>query len=200
MKVKYVSIFAVVLVLMSGIPLFSGPSIINNASARYSPTNTQTEANTNECTTGTNCAVNSPQTQGDGSAWSPTNLQISGFDGEQPPTGPGASLSSATVRVFMSAICPEGVECPNTLKNAIGSGNTIVTPTMFTDNRDVLVQFPSAQMGFYAIFDAPPDIPEGLTLSNYFISDGCGPTSIGNGEVKQCVINYTYVKSTPPTP
>jgi hypothetical protein len=43
MKIKYVPIFAVVLVLMSGIPLFSGPSATNYASARYA-TNTQTQA------------------------------------------------------------------------------------------------------------------------------------------------------------
>jgi hypothetical protein len=43
MKIKYVPIFAVVLVLMSGIPLFSGASATNYANARYA-TNTQTQA------------------------------------------------------------------------------------------------------------------------------------------------------------
>jgi hypothetical protein len=76
MEVTYVSIFAIVLVLLSGIPLISGGAM-NFADARYA--NTQTHANTNDCDTGTNCAINSPQTQGDGSASSPTNLQISKF-------------------------------------------------------------------------------------------------------------------------
>ena len=80
MKVKYVSIFTILLVLLSGIPLISSPGAINYASARYA--NTQTQANANECDTGTNCAINSPQTQGDGTANSPTNLQISKFNEE----------------------------------------------------------------------------------------------------------------------
>jgi hypothetical protein len=49
---------------MSGLPLMSG-GVINNAYARYA-TNTQTQPNANECEIGTNCAINSPQTQGDG--------------------------------------------------------------------------------------------------------------------------------------
>ena len=73
----YVFLFAILLVLTSGIPLFSGSSIINNASARYA-TNIQTQANSNECY---DCAINSPQTQGDGTANSPTNLQISESNG-----------------------------------------------------------------------------------------------------------------------
>lgn len=90
MKVKYASIFTIVLVLVSGVPLFSGPGVINNANARYAPANTQTQANSNECDTGSNCAINSPQTQGDGTANSPTNLQISRFNEDQagePSTG-----------------------------------------------------------------------------------------------------------------
>ena len=71
----YVLIFTILLVLLSGIPRISSPGAINYASARYA--NTQTQANANDCNTGTNCAINSPQTQGDGSASSPTNLQIS---------------------------------------------------------------------------------------------------------------------------
>jgi len=65
MKVKYVSIFTIVSVLLSGIPLISS-SAMNYANARYA--NTQTQANANECEGGTNCAVNSPHTQGDGVA------------------------------------------------------------------------------------------------------------------------------------
>jgi hypothetical protein len=79
MKVKYVSIFTIVLVLTSGIPLISAGSM-NYASAKYA-TNTQTQANSNDCDTGTNCAISSPQTQGDGSASSPINLQITETNG-----------------------------------------------------------------------------------------------------------------------
>ena len=61
---------------------FSG-SVINNAYAKYATgtdSNTQTQANSNECPTGTNYGITSPQTQGDGTANSPTNLQISKFN------------------------------------------------------------------------------------------------------------------------
>ena len=85
MKVKNVSIIAVVgvLVFLSGMPVLSSGSITNYANARYANTNTQSQANANDCTTGTNCAITSPQTQGDGTANSPTNLQISKFNEEQ---------------------------------------------------------------------------------------------------------------------
>jgi len=82
MKVKYASIFAIVLVLLSGIPLVSGAGM-NYVNARYAPANTQSQGNANDCDTVTNCAINSPQTQGDGSASSPSNLQISKFNDEQ---------------------------------------------------------------------------------------------------------------------
>jgi hypothetical protein len=95
MKVKKVSIFAIVLVLLSSIPLISN-NVTNYASAKYA-TNTQTQANANECDNGSNCAINSPQTQGDGSASSPTNLQISKFNEEAsttpPPSDPGVHSS-----------------------------------------------------------------------------------------------------------
>lgn len=84
MKVKYVSIFTIDLVLLSGIPLISS-SAMNYANARYA--NTQTQANANECEGGTNCAINSPQTQGDGVASTPLSLQISN-SGLQGPPGP----------------------------------------------------------------------------------------------------------------
>jgi len=64
---------------MSGMPLIFGPGAMNSAGAKYA--NTQTQANTNECEEGTNCALNSPQTQGDGSASSPINLQITETNG-----------------------------------------------------------------------------------------------------------------------
>jgi hypothetical protein len=88
MKITYLSIFMILLVLLSGIPLISGSGTVNFASARYA--NTQTQANANECDTGTNCAINSPQTKGDSTANSPANLQISEANEEAstplPPT------------------------------------------------------------------------------------------------------------------
>ena len=125
MKFTYVSIFAIALVLTSGIPLFSGPGVINNASARYAQTNTQTQANANECDTGTNCAINSPQTQGDGTANSPTNLQISKFNEEQVEEPPvGAFLVSLDNCIRLVSPFPDGYRCtvvnPETLRgNAI---------------------------------------------------------------------------------
>jgi hypothetical protein len=104
MKVTYVSIFAIVIVLLSGIPLISDDAM-NFADARY--TNTQTQANANDCNTGTNCAINSPQTHGHGSSSSPTNLQISRFNEEQEKIGeepnPGAK---GFVEVQKIVICP----------------------------------------------------------------------------------------------
>ena len=112
---------------MSGIPLFSGPGVINNVIARYAPANTQTQANANECDTGTNCEINSPQTQGDGTANSPTNLQISKFNEEEeqveePPVG--AFLVSLDNCIRLVSPSPAGYTCtvvsPETLRgNAI---------------------------------------------------------------------------------
>jgi hypothetical protein len=110
MNSAYVSIFAITLVLTSGIPLFSGPGVINNASARYAPAETQTQANANDCDTGTNCAINSPQTQGDGSASSPTNLQISnlGSQGPQIPPESDKKLQTRTVDGNRVSVPPNG--------------------------------------------------------------------------------------------
>jgi hypothetical protein len=123
MKVKYVPIFTILLVLLSGIMLLSSPGAINYASARYA--NTQTQANANECDTGTNCAINSPQTQGDGTANSPTNLQISKFNEEQVEEPPvGAFLVSLDNCIRLVSPFPDGYRCtvvsPETLRgNAI---------------------------------------------------------------------------------
>ena len=53
-------------ILLSDIPITSVGGTTNYAHAKYA--NTQTQANTNDCNTGTDCAITSPQTQGDGSA------------------------------------------------------------------------------------------------------------------------------------
>lgn len=112
MVVEYVSILTLVLVLSGGIPLMSGSSI-NYAIAKYA-TNTQTQANNNDCNTGTNCAITSPQTQGDGTANSPVNIQISKFNeeredgvGEEP--NPGAR---GFLEVKKIVVCPTGFQCP----------------------------------------------------------------------------------------
>ena len=112
MKVKYVSIFTIVLVLVSGVPLFSGPGVINNANARYAPANTQTQADSNECDTGSNCAINSPQTQGDGTANSPMNLQFTETTEEasMPPISEGFSTD---FEINTSVICNPVNVCPN---------------------------------------------------------------------------------------
>ena len=98
--------FVTALVLTSGIPLFSGSSVINNVSARYAPqANTQTQANANECDTGSNCGITSPQTQGDGTANSPINLQISKFNGEEEQIGvtpPNSPLPEGVVELVLS--------------------------------------------------------------------------------------------------
>jgi hypothetical protein len=59
----------------------------------------QVQANTNSCNNGANCGITSPQTQGDSSASSPTGVQISKFNEENPPgvggePNPGAKDSS----------------------------------------------------------------------------------------------------------
>jgi hypothetical protein len=113
MKVKYLSIFAIVLVLLSGIPLVSGAGM-NYVNAKYAPANTQSQGNANDCDTGTNCAINSPQTQGDGTANSPTNLQISKFNEEQ-DVGVGEEPNPGArgfVEVTKTVICPTGFQCP----------------------------------------------------------------------------------------
>ena len=94
MKVKYVTIFTILLVLLSGAPSISG-GVINSAYTRYA-TNAQSQANTNDCDNGIHCAINSPQIQGDGIAATPLSIQISnsgsqGPQGQQGPPGPPGS-------------------------------------------------------------------------------------------------------------
>ncbi len=95
MKTVYVpiSIFAIVLVLMSGVPFMSGVGGGSNAYARY-VRSTQTQVNRNDCDNGSNCAITSPQTQGDGSVSSPNNVQISKFNeqGQNNEVGVGAPV------------------------------------------------------------------------------------------------------------
>jgi Collagen triple helix repeat (20 copies) len=90
MKAMYGSIITIFLVLLSGLPLISSPGSINyvNAADRYA--NTQTQSGANQCSDDIDCAINGPQSQGDGGANSPINLQISnsGLQGSPGPAGP----------------------------------------------------------------------------------------------------------------
>jgi hypothetical protein len=111
-KITNASIFVITLVLMSSLPLIASPGAMNYISAKYAPANTQTQANANDCDTGTNCAINSPQTQGDGSASSPTNLQIS-KSREEPLGAPTTPLEpTASLHFLVQVECPTGVVCP----------------------------------------------------------------------------------------
>ena len=64
--------------------------------------------------TGTNCAINSPQPQGDGSANSPTNLQITRSTEEEPTQSPGPGRPGGRTAILLFDVlgeCPEG-HCP----------------------------------------------------------------------------------------
>jgi hypothetical protein len=110
LKIRYLPIFALVglLAVMSGMPLLlSTGSVSNYAYARYA-TNIQNQANSNECNTGTSCAITSPQTQGDGTANSPVNTQISNFnEEEETPIGDSPIGDLPTVFVTVQNCIPE---------------------------------------------------------------------------------------------
>ncbi|HEY1247426.1 MAG TPA: hypothetical protein VGE97_00420 [Nitrososphaera sp.] len=123
MKTAYVSlsIFAIVLVLMSGVPFMSGGG--SNAYARYAR-NTQTQTNINTCSNGTNCAITSPQTQGEGSVSSPTNVQISKFneEGRNNGGGVGSTQPFGAVKVSIDKCSIDVLpsrDCPSTLRFTI---------------------------------------------------------------------------------
>jgi hypothetical protein len=93
MKIKYVSIFAIVSVLLSSMLVLSGGSFANYAHAKYS--NSQAQSFVNECgldeSSGINCVASGPQTQADGSATATPIVSNSGGEGEQGPPGPPGS-------------------------------------------------------------------------------------------------------------
>ena len=205
MKIKYVSIFAMALILLSGIPLISGGTI-NFSSAKYL-TNTQTQANANECDTGTNCAINNPQTQGDGSASSPTNLQISKFNEvqEEGPTTPDSpAILIGHVRVTTEVRCPQGFVCPVASDfvmqaSARGpSGNIIIIdPRLFNgevDGRDVRFVFTTSP-ALYLISQTVPPTPQGLTLTTTDSPECVG--DLQNGVTRNCLFINEYRVSTP---
>jgi hypothetical protein len=112
MKATYISISVIVLVLLSGTLLTSGYAM-NSVYARYSKT--QSQANANTCSIGTNCGITSPQTQGDSSASSPTNLQISRFNEEAssiPPASGSNNDFTAHMQINTFVNCPQDSACP----------------------------------------------------------------------------------------
>src|SRR5919106_6144117 len=87
MNLKYAPMFAIFLILLSGIPLFSG-STTNYVNAKYS--NSQAQSYVNECgldeSSGINCVASGPQTHADGSATATPIVSNAG--GGQGPPGP----------------------------------------------------------------------------------------------------------------
>jgi hypothetical protein len=219
MKVRYVSIFTVVLVVLSGIPLLSGGGT-NYANAKYA-TNTQLQGNSNECNTGTNCAINSPQTQGDGSASSPTNLQISETNEEAsttpPPTsGPGPHTSLVQITTFVS--CPSGFVCPQdndfqydiTIDGSQCSVEDRPIHCLFNATPESLsgglttVTFNILNFGTFVLTVTLPPTPSGLTLQQPLdlscippgVLTQTGPATF-SGTIQEdtfsfCSINYVY--------
>jgi hypothetical protein len=220
MKVKYVPIFALVgvLTILSGMPLLlSSGSVTNYANAKYSNTNTQSQGNANDCDTGTNCAITSPQTQGDGTANSPTNLQISGSEEneeEQPPEPP-QSFREGTIFVSKHIICPEGFVCPSATDFRIevvrvAGDRALISPSSFQaapegQNVEVVVSHPSDTFKtFYRVNEvAVPPTPAGLfLLQNAFGECGREPggQEIIRGDLWQCDLLNTYLSIPPPPP
>ena len=60
----------------------------------------------------TNCAINSPQTQGDGTANSPMNLQITEIT-EEASTPPISELFSTNFNIVIRVECNPLIVCPN---------------------------------------------------------------------------------------
>ncbi len=141
MKTAYVSlsIFAICLVLMSGIPFMSGGA---GAYAKYAR-NTQTQSNTNNCSNDSNCAINSPQTQGDGTAISMTNLQMSKPSMNKSSGGVGQSDDDASMAIKTVIDCqvPPELEylkvCQGLKKVEYRIDVELAVPQDFVANTDV---------------------------------------------------------------
>lgn len=203
MKLTYVSMFVIALVIMSGAPLMSSPSVMNFASARYAPANTQSQANNNECDTGTNCAITSPQTQGDGTANSPTNLQITGIGEateDEPPT-----QGRALLIVKKHVICPASFVCPSAEKftmrifgNAITNFNNSIFPGSETGTP--VEVFLALDRGFFRVDEVSPLNPPGLI--NHLSQEGCGTGTreiINTGQTVTCTMINEFRQVPPPT-
>lgn len=197
MKVKCVSILVIVLVLISGLPLIASPGALNMiyANAKYAPANTQTQANTNDCNTGTNCAITSPQTQGDGTANSPTNLQISGLRDEQRQE-PQVPPIVTVVIVTKIVECPEGfsVVCPRSEDFTLRVVSENLVPVTFQgDSRTGT--FVQLSTGFFSVQEVgrPPD-PPGLRFAQSVGSGDCQGTITRDQDPRplQCTIRNQY--------
>lgn len=221
MKTALVSIFAIVFVLMSGMPFMSGGAM-TSAYAMYAR-NTQSQANTNSCNNGVNCGITSPQTQGDDSASSPTNVQISKFNEETssstPPTsGSNDFIAHMQVNTFVNChqdsacpqsndfryhITPNDSECP---KHIPPSCITNITPESFTGL--TTVTFTIINSGNFSMTVALPitsrsTLQQPLDIScvdsagmSIKVLTQTGPDSF-NGTIRQgdtafCNIGYTY--------
>jgi len=202
MKSAYLSIFTIVLVLHSGILLISSPGQMNFASARYTPADTQTQANANECNTGTNCAINSPQTQGDGSASSPTNLQISGLRDEQRQE-PQVPPIVTVVIVTKIVECPEGFSlvCPRSEDFTLRVVSENLVPVIFQgDSRTGT--FVQLSTGFFSVEEVgrPPD-PPGLRFAQSVGSGDCQGAITRDQDPRplQCTIRNQYERTGPMT-
>ncbi|MGH9975998.1 MAG: hypothetical protein ACRD8Z_09215 [Nitrososphaeraceae archaeon] len=175
LKPMYASIFLISLVLLSGIPLISGSISTNIAKAKYANTNTQTQAVDNDCTgPNANCAVNSPQTQGDGSASTPMNTQVSKFEEkveiQEIPGGAGVP----TIIVQRNVVCPEGFQCPtvsqffidiNTVPEALIDGEIIPMGPFASETRLFLIGATEFQYSIRIDSSLFPPIPPGLSLT-----------------------------------
>jgi hypothetical protein len=80
-----------------------------------------------------------PQTQGDGSASSPTNLQISKLREEQQEQ-PSQEPQMAFVRVITEFICPQGFTCPNSSVKFVDVSGGGAEPPGFSQS-DVTITF-----------------------------------------------------------
>lgn len=184
----YFPIFVLVglLSIMSGMPMLSSGSITNYANAKYAP-NTQTQANNNDCTTGANCGIISPQTQGDGTAISPTNLQISKFNEQQDGIGDGTPIG-AMLTVKKLVICPPGLNevCPKPnefrllLTFSVSEDRFFVAIPGSTRGQQLVIPV-SILPSEYTIEELEnPPTPEGLVLVQSTSGDCQGIFNIGD--------------------
>ena len=185
-----------VLVLLSGLLLIASPGALdmNYANAKYAPADSQTQANANDCDNGSNCAITSPQTQGDGTANSPTNLQISGFNEEQ-EHGDGSDgvgvgeIGVGILRFNVNVKCPAGFACPSPQDFQYGvtaraqfGGSVTAIPSQFSGSDSSLVLLILNHLLdpreitsiFFFIDQTAPPTPPGLALRPIVTGDCFG--------------------------
>jgi hypothetical protein len=163
-KITYVSIFAIVLVLLSGMPLISGGAM-NPVYAKYASTKTQSQTNTNNCNNGSNCAITSPQTQGNGNLINPFGIQ-SDLPPKQIP--PQVSPDFGVLKIVKIVNCPRGFEdvCPKPEDFRL---LTIFSVTIDTMESHFFVLTPGSSEGNELL------IPELLLPASYIVREGENP-------------------------